>query len=175
MRKRLFFWELAGFLWTAAAGTLLHFTYDWSGGSVIAAVVSAVNESTWEHMKLFFWPMFVFSFAESAAIEPGHRNFWCARLAGTATGLFFIPSLFYTYTGASGQIIDWINISIFFVAAAIAHLVSGHVLRRGSGRFCLPVLSIVMLCLIAALFIVFTFYPPEIPLFQDPVNGTCGI
>ena len=168
-------WQLASFVFVAAMGTLLHYVYDWTGESVLAAPFSGVNESAWEHMKLFFWPMFVFSFAEGAVLEPANRNFWCARLIGTLTGLFFIPALFYTYTGASGMMIDWINISIFFVAAAIAHLTSGHVLRRGSGRFCLPVLSIVILCLIAALFMIFTFYPPEIPLFQDPVNGTYGI
>ena len=41
MRKRLFYWELAGFLFTAALGTLLHFVYDWSGGSTLAAAFSA--------------------------------------------------------------------------------------------------------------------------------------
>ena len=50
MRKRLFFWELAGFLFTGLAGTLLHFVYDWSGDSLWTAAFSAVNESTWEHM-----------------------------------------------------------------------------------------------------------------------------
>ena len=59
MRKRLLFWELAGFLWTVAAGTLLHFVYDWSGGNQIAAAFSGVNESTWEHMKLLFFPLFL--------------------------------------------------------------------------------------------------------------------
>ena len=33
MRKQLFFWELAGFLFTAAVGSLLHFVYQWSGSS----------------------------------------------------------------------------------------------------------------------------------------------
>ena len=47
MGKRLFYWELAGALFTAALGTLLHFVYDWSGGWGAAAAFSAVNESTW--------------------------------------------------------------------------------------------------------------------------------
>ena len=63
MGKRLFYWELAGALFTAAMGTLLHFVYDWSGGWGAAAAFSAVNESTWEHMKLLFFPMFLFSMA----------------------------------------------------------------------------------------------------------------
>ena len=33
MGKRLFYWELAGALFTAAMGTLLHFVYDWSGAA----------------------------------------------------------------------------------------------------------------------------------------------
>ena len=61
MRRRLFFWELAGFLFTGALGVLLHFLYEWSGGNTLAAAFSAVNESTWEHMKLLFFPMYDFS------------------------------------------------------------------------------------------------------------------
>ena len=61
MRKRLLLWEAAGFLIAAAGGTLLHFLYEWSGEQLLAAVISAVNESTWEHMKLLFVPVFLFS------------------------------------------------------------------------------------------------------------------
>lgn len=175
MKKTVLWWQLASFIFVSAAGTLLHFAYDWSGESILLAPFSGVNESTWEHMKLFFWPMFVFSFVESSALEPSYHNFWCARLAGALAGLFLIPALFYTYIGASGIMVDCVNISIFFVATAAAHLINSHVLCRGSGRFCLPVLSIIMLCFIAALFVIFTFYPPEIPFFRDPVTGTYGI
>lgn len=38
-------------------GTLLHFTFEWSGNSTFVASFSAVNESTWEHLKLLFFPM----------------------------------------------------------------------------------------------------------------------
>ena len=175
MKKTLFRWQAASFIFVSIAGTLLHFAYDWSGQSVLLAPFSGVNESTWEHMKLFFWPMFVFSFAESTALEPDHENFWCAHLVGTLAGLFFIPALFYTYTGVWGMRIDWINISIFYISTAIAHLASGHVLRRGSGMFCKPVIALGILCLFAAAFIIFTFCTPEIPLFRDPVDGTYGI
>ena len=38
-----------------------------------------------------------------------------------------------------------------------------------------PRLAFAAICLLAALFIVFTFLPPQIPLFQDPLTGTYGI
>ena len=61
MGKRLFYWELGAFAASAALGTLLHFVYEWSGGSPWAAAVSAVNESTWEHMKILYTAIFAVS------------------------------------------------------------------------------------------------------------------
>lgn len=49
-------WEVAGLFVVIAAGNLLHFVYEWSGESPVAAVFSGVNESTWEHMKLLAVP-----------------------------------------------------------------------------------------------------------------------
>ena len=54
-------WAVIGLLWTLAAGNLLHFVYNWTGKSVAAALFSAVNESTWEHMKLLAVPWILFS------------------------------------------------------------------------------------------------------------------
>ena len=50
-------WWIGGFLFTSAAGTALHFAYEWSGENVVVGAVAAVNESTWEHMKLLFIPL----------------------------------------------------------------------------------------------------------------------
>ena len=103
MRKRLFFWELGGFLFTALAGTLLHFVYDWSGGSVWTAAFSAVNESTWEHMKLLFFPIFLYSVAQACALGKTYPNFLAVRAVSTLAGLALIPILYYTYTGILGR------------------------------------------------------------------------
>lgn len=61
--EKVFFWNLSGLLFTLLVGTLLHFVYDWFGGS-FWAVLGAVNESTWEHLKLVFWPIVLFGFIE---------------------------------------------------------------------------------------------------------------
>ena len=62
MEKRsLALWQFGGYVFTSALGTLLHFLYDLTGENVAVSFFSAVNESTWEHMKLLFFPMFLFS------------------------------------------------------------------------------------------------------------------
>ncbi|MBE7055804.1 MAG: hypothetical protein E7392_06810, partial [Ruminococcaceae bacterium] len=64
MKKTVSRWQLAGFIFTGIAGVILHFLFDWTGGSVLVAPFSAVNESIFEHMKLLFFPMLLFAFVE---------------------------------------------------------------------------------------------------------------
>ena len=174
MNKTLNRWQLAGFIFTSLAGTLLHFLYDWSGGSAIIAPFSGVNESTWEHMKLLYFPMLAFALIQSRFFRE-RRDFWCIKLAGILTGLALIPTLFYTLGGIFGGTPDWVNITIFFVSAAIAFLVEAR-LFKGDGLPCrVPFLTVAVIVLIGILFVVFTFMTPQIPLFRDPLSGSYGL
>lgn len=171
MKHSLGSWQLAGFGFTAGAGTLLHFLYDWTGQSIWAAPFSAVNESVWEHMKLLFFPMLIFALVESRFVRKTYPNFWCVKLVGTVLGLALIPVLYYTYTGALGVSADWFNIAIFFICAAAAFRLETRLLKKGwSCRF--PGLPFLLLLSLA--FVLLTFFPIRIPLFQDPVTGSFG-
>ena len=176
MRKRLFFWELAGFLWTVAAGTLLHFAYDWSGGNLIAAAFSGVNESTWEHMKLLFFPILLFTMVQLWVMGGNYPNLLAVRAVSTLVGLALIPCLFYTYSGALGYYIHWVNIGIFALAALGAFLLDFRLLGRGqlNGAW-MQVAGLVFLWGLAFLFVWSTVYPPRLARWQDPVTGQFGI
>ena len=176
MRKRLFFWELAGFLITGALGSLLHFVYAWSGESPAAAVVSAVNESTWEHMKLLFVPLFLFTVVQVCAQGRNYPNLLAVRAVSTLTGLILIPVLFYPYTGVLGRHIDWVNIVIFFLADLGLFVLDGWLLRRG--RLSAPwqqILGLIVLWALAFCFVWCTFHPVELALWRDPVTGGYGV
>ena len=173
MKKSIGFWQLIGFAVTSFAGTLLHFLYDWLGGSWIAPF-SGINESTWEHMKLMFWPMFIFAIVESFFFRE-RENFWCIKLRGTLLGLVLIPVMFYTYNGVIGKSPDWLNITIFFISAAIAYIYETRQFNSGKVPCKSSKLSFTTLCAIALLFVVFTFRTPEIGIFKDPLTGLYGI
>ena len=175
MKKLLSHWQTGGFIFTGIAGTLLHFLYDWSDQSVFVALFSAVNESIWEHMKLLFFPMFIFSLIEYKVWGKEYEKFWCVKLAGAVTGLLIIPALYYTYTGVFGVNADWFNIAIFFIAAGAAYHIE-TVLFKKMNIFCKSqTTAFAVLCIIGLMFIVFTFVQPKIPLFTDPVTGTYGM
>ena len=174
MKKSIGIWQLAGFAATSLGGTLLHFLYDWLGKAGWIAPFSGVNESTWEHMKLLFWPMLLFAITQSFFLR-GRSDFWCVKLRGTLLGLVLIPVLFYTYNGTIGKSPDWINIAIFFIAAAISYLYETKLFYRESTQCRSARVAFLSLCFIALLFVIFTFNAPQIGIFKDPLTGAFGI
>ena len=174
MKRSLGFWQVVGFGFTSAAGTLLHFLFEWSNGNIVIALFSAVNESIWEHMKLLFVPLMLFSLLEYRLLGKQYPQFWPVKLLGTVIGLGVIPVLYYTYTGIFGRSVDLINITIFYVAAAVAFRVEYVMFRQNVNwkRYQIP--SIGALLLLVGFFVFATFSPPRLPLFQDPVMGLYG-
>ena len=174
MKRSIGLGQLMGFAVTSLGGTLLHFLYGWLGEAAWIAPLSGVNESTWEHMKLLFWPMFIFAIVQSFFFKD-REDFWCVKRKGILLGLLLIPILFYTYNGVIESSPDWINIAIFFISAAIAYIYETRQFNNGTSVCKNPKLAIGLLCAIAVLFVVFTFATPEIGIFKDPLTGTYGI
>ena len=166
-------WQWAGFAAVTFGGTILHFLYDWTGSALVTPF-SGINESTWEHMKLLFWPLFAFALVQRLFFRK-EKAFWCIKLAEILLGIALIPVLFYTYNGAFGPSPDWINIAIFYICAALVFLFEQYAFKWKSLPCHHPWLSLAAIWMIGALFVVFTYAPPQIPLFQDPVTGSYGL
>ena len=174
MKSKTGLWQFAGFAFTSILGTALHFLYGWTESNIVA-LFSGVNESTWEHMKILFFPMFVFAVLEYFFIGREYEGFWCIKLKGIILGLLLIPGLFYGLSGAFGPTPDYVNIGIFFVSAALVYIYETKQFKCDCNKLRKEILAVILLCVIAALFFVFTFKPLEIPLFMDPILGTYGI
>lgn len=176
MRRRLFWWEVGGFAAVAVLGTLLHFTYDWSGKWVVAASFSAVNESTWEHMKLLFMPLFLVTVVQVCFLGRTYANFLAVRACSALVGLALIPTLFYTYTGILGYHLMWADIAVFLLADLGMFLLDFRLLSSGRrGALWEQIAGLLVLWGLAFLFVWFTFRPPVLGLFLDPVTMTYGL
>lgn len=172
MKRTIWLWQLIGFAITAFCGTLLHFLYEWTGKSILAAPFSGVNESTWEHMKLFFWPALLFAIIQGFFFSR-YDSFWCVKTKGILIGLGAIPVLFYTYNGTIGKSPDFVNIAIFFISTLLAYCYEARALKRDKSG-CNPRLAKTVLFILAAAFIIFTFVTPRLNIFLDPESGIYG-
>lgn len=159
--------NLFRFIFVSVLGVLLHFTYEWSGENPVVALFSAVNESTWEHLKLLFFPMLILTIIEMVFFsEKLPENFLSSRTCGIISGMLFIVAGFYTLTGVIGKSYDFLNIALYFAAVIFSLWVEN---KRNGGQNPNEKSSYAMLLAIALAFFVFTFYPPNIGLFISPV------
>lgn len=170
MRKKLLRWELAGFLFTGVLGTLLHFLWEWTGEGPLTAAFCAVNESTWEHMKLVFLPMNLYGIYTWYALKDRFAASGFAILLGANVATWAIPFLYYTYIGVLGFSKMWLDIACFFVAVLIGFALEYHVLKKSGnesfvlGTWIMAVIDFVM----AAAFVSCSYGAPALGIFARP-------
>lgn len=174
-KKPVLTYEMIGMLFIILLGSLLHFTFEWSSYQLIVGVFSAVNESVWEHLKLGFWPALLYVIIEYRLIKRETNNFFLAKTVGVYMIPIIITATFYSYTAVTGESIFLIDILSFIVAVVIGQLTSYKLLtyKKLSDKY--QKISLTALSLLGIAFIIFTFYPPHLPIFQDPISGDYGI
>lgn len=158
-------------------GTLFHFIYQWIGGSFIA-IFGAVNESTWEHLKLIFWPMLIATIIEFIIYGRQIKGLIPIKIVSIILGMVVTIVSFYTYTGVLGFNFLVADILTFIFGVLIAYYFSLKQFENPSAvfksRYSQPVFIAIGISLVIC-FIVFTFYPPHIGLFLDPVTKKYGM
>lgn len=174
-RKSILSYEVTGIIFIIILGSLLHFTFEWSSHQPIVGVFSAVNESVWEHLKLGFWPALFYAIIEYRFLRKTASNFLLAKTVGIYMIPIVITVTFYSYTAITGESVFFIDILTFIVAVIIGQFSSYKLLTYKKLSEKLGKLSLAALVILGLAFIVFTFYPPHMPIFQDPISGEYGI
>ena len=166
--KQLKIYTITGTVFVLVLGTLSHFFYQWSNQNFFAGLFFPINESTWEHMKLLFFPMFLYSLMTAPILK---KHYPCNRYsfsAGILTGTFMIPVIFYTYTGILGYHIFILDIGTFVLSVLIAFYTVYRLSRICPESEC-RFLFIFATLLLAAGFIVFSCFPLNLGLFSEPL------
>ena len=168
MYKNLRCCIIFGFFFTVIVGTLLHFAYDWSNHAFLVSLIAPVNESTWEHMKLLFFPMLLFSIFCISKQKSSYQNIVSGLFAGLLLGTFLIPIFFYTYTGILGFDVFWLDIAVFILSSFFAFTSAYRLIQSGKLKNC-TYLLIGLVIILTICFFLFTYFPPKIGLFKNPV------
>ena len=160
-------------IFSLISGVLLHFAYEWSGNNTFVGLFSAVNESTWEHLKLIFFPMLITVIIGYFIFKNDFSSYICAKTIGIICAMLFTIIFFYTYTGVVGTNYDFLNIATFIIAVILGEYVTYILTFNHIG--CNKSSSTIILILLVTAFFIFTFNPPKINLFKDPINNSYGI
>lgn len=158
---------LTGILFVSVLGTLLHFAYDWSGNHFWVGLFTPINESIWEHTKLIFFPTLVYALYLNKKIKTEYPCVSSAMILGAISGVLSIITLFYTYSGILGFHVAFVDIAIFYISVIASFYIAYKAMlscKIKKWAILLQALNLLMICL----FLIFTLYPPNIPLFIQP-------
>ena len=121
-------WQIIETVLIIVLGVILHFLYDWCGKNKFVATFSAVNESTWEHLKLAFFPILIFGIVDFIFVRPYANNVVFATTIALFSSITIITMLFYLYLGVLGKNVDVLNINIFVIAVIIAKYIGYRIM-----------------------------------------------
>ena len=172
--RQLRTWHIIGAFIIFALAALWHFVYAWIPSGV-TAVIFPVNESIWEHAKLFFFPALIFFTLEYIAIGKNFRNYIFANVLSIffMTGITF--GLFYLYRDGFGIAESLIiDIILTFVGICLGLLI-GHKMTVSKKKIGKSAIGIILAILLCALYGVLTFIVPKKPIFMDNNSKKYGI
>jgi hypothetical protein len=169
-KTKLLTFEIVCIFWMAMAGSLLHFAFELSEFWQPMAFLAAVNESAWEHVKMYFWPGLVFAIAQYTYTRDIANNYWFGKAVGLATMPVVIFMSYFGYmeyisfAGGDPSLALMIGIMLFGIAAG--QMVSYFILtmeplEQQTLRYSGAVYAVMIL-----MFSTFTYFPPKVAVFE---------
>lgn len=167
MNRNLIYWEVGSFFFIGLVGAALHFTFELSNFSnTVVAYFSAVNESTWEHLKMVFFPGIFFALIEYTYVRDVVKNYLIAKTASVFIMPLVITLGWYAYTPFTGRSIYRIDLLLFYIAVLAGQLVSYKILTAKQLSYRVNRIAQASMVLMFVAFSTFTFFPPKIFLFE---------
>ena len=163
-----------GMIVIAVLGTLLHFLYELSGHNKFVAIFAAVNESTWEHIKICMTPTILWGLYDGY-IYGANPNYFVAKSLSLLTIILLIPFLFYTYTSFTKKAILLVDIMSFYFTVVCSGLLFNYLINLNSLPFLCSYLSCILLFLEIGAYMFLTFNPPKNFIFEDPISNKYGL
>ena len=157
-------------------GSLLHFLYDWTGEKRWAAIIGAVNESYWEHIKIAVWPVVLLHIV--MFMLGGHR--YPAFIPAATVSVYSLPvsmiGIVWLYKYFTKRNILWLDITVFGIVIILAQFILVQLLQQLQADGITVALSIPYLLGILGAFWRFSLRPPMEPdVFIDPITDEYGI
>jgi hypothetical protein len=168
--KNIWLWILA----TVILGTVWHFVYQMSGKLYPIGLISPVNESVWEHLKIVFFPFIIVGIFAFIMLKPRKTNFWTGLLAGSVVGMLIVFFGFYLYSSIIGESLV-IDILLYIASIIVAMYIAWWFSINSKKIEWLEIISSLGIIIISGLLVYLTINPPKASPFIEKSSDTYGI
>ena len=154
-------------------GTLSHFTYDISNHNKIIGLFSAVNESTWEHIKIALTPTILWSLVDGF-IYGSNPNYFLAKFVSLFIIIILMPILYYGHKAITKKNLFIFDIISFYIVIISSQYLFYILLKVGDVPYIVNYLSVIGIILIFGGYMIHTLMPAKSFLFKDPLTNKYG-
>ena len=154
-------------------GTLAHFLYGWTHNNRVVGLFTAVNESTWEHIKIAITGTLLWSIYDGY-IYGLNPNYFCAKLVSLFVLALFIPAVFYSYKKLLKRSVLFIDITIFYAAIILSQSLFYFIIELPPMFYIFQYLSFLGFLAFFGAYMTLTLAPLRTFLFKDPITGKYG-
>lgn len=159
--------ELLGIPFVVILGTFLHYAYELSGNAALVAVIAAIDESVWEHLKLSFWPAILWLILTYPILSRQANNFWFGKVVSISLMPLVIAVGFYGYIALLGHhALVW-DILLFIFAIAVGQASAVAIYKAPQLSDVVQKVSTGILMLEVVAFGTLTFANIDLPMFVD--------
>ncbi len=170
-KLKLGLWEAGCVVWICVAGALLHFAFELSDFWKPLALIAAVNESAWEHSKMYFWPGVLYALIQYTYSRNYANNYWLGKAVALGVTPVIIFATYYSYmalidiTGDKASLPVMLAIMVFGVSFGqfmSYRILAAKPMRPEMRRYALPAYAVLI-----GMYSSFTFFPPKVFLFEN--------
>ncbi|HZK27304.1 MAG TPA: DUF6512 family protein [Thermoclostridium sp.] len=172
MRKTCILTTKKIFLFTILLGIIAvisHYAYELSGEILFVGLFNPVNESVWEHLKFMFFPLLLWWVAmyliKSDECVKSTNTWIVSAAASLVVAPLSVLLLYYGCKGALGLESVFFDILLVFICYFFTLCIASRIFMCSNPKSWVSAVLVVIVLVIFIAFIVFTFNPPQFPIF----------
>lgn len=169
--SKLFLWEIGCVFWICFAGSSLHFAFELSDYWAPLALIAAVNESVWEHLKIYFWPGLIYALVQYTYTRGIANNYWLGKVVALIITPITITASYHAYmywvtTSGTDTSVGAI-LMIMFLGVLVGQMCSYRILTSEPFDFVRRRYVAAGYASLVLMFSAFTYFPPQLFLFEN--------
>jgi len=173
--KKIMRSSMVGILVVTILGFLFHELYDLSNNNIIVGLISPINESKWEHWKIVFWPIVIFSIIEYIFLKDVSSNFWFSKAMAIIVAQIITFGAIEAYEMIFGEGGMGLHLISYLCGICLGQITSMLIMAKTAPIKPLKFIGVSILILEIIFLVIFTFKPLKTDYFRNSVDGTYGI
>ena len=167
------FFTIISIIIISLVGTLSHFLYDLTNHNKVIGLFAAVNESTWEHIKIALTPTLIWGLIDGF-LYGANPNYFLAKAASLYIIIILMPLLYYGHKAIIKKEIFILDIISFYIVIISSQFVFFLLLSIENISYLMNYISTISLFLLFGGYMIHTLMPPKNFLFKDPLTKKYG-